>query len=48
MKKENSILDICKIIGCSGLNKDCLRGNTNCEIIQKIINNEKNRNCITC
>jgi hypothetical protein len=31
----------CKLIGCSGLRKECLCGDVSCEIIHKIMFNTK-------
>lgn len=31
----------CKLIGCSGIRKECLNGDVNCNIIKPFINNKK-------
>lgn len=42
MKNNKKVLKICKLIGCSGFNKDCWKGNINCDIIQKLIKSKNN------
>ena len=37
--KQNIVKDVCNLIGCSGINKDCDKGNPQCDIIKKIIKN---------
>jgi hypothetical protein len=46
-KASNYLHDICKTIGCSGLNKDC-PGNPDCEILQKVIGKIYNAVCPFC